>query len=63
MTRTESALSELISEVDAFMDQAEALHVTAPKSLDDALESAKTALRYHRPHEHCFDRTNNERKD
>ncbi len=63
MTRTEEALSELIAEVDQFIDKAAALHIHAPTWLEEALEAAKTSVRYHRPHEHAFDRTNNERKD
>lgn len=63
MTRTEEALSELIAEVDQFLDKAAAMHVNAPASLEDALTTARNSLRYHRPHEHCFDRKNNERKD
>ena len=57
------ALADLIAEVDQFLDKAAALHIHAPTSLEQSLESAKNALSYHRPHEHAFDRTNNERKD
>lgn len=57
------ALADLIAEVDQFLDKAAALHIHAPTSLEQSLESAKTSLGYHRPHEHAFDRTNNERKD
>jgi len=62
MTHAE-ALAELIAEVDQFLDKAAALHIHVPTSLEEALTNAKTSLRYHRPHEHAFDRTNNERKD
>jgi len=62
MTHAE-ALADLIAEVDQFLDKAAALHVHAPTSLEATLAYAKQSLRYHRPHEHAFDRTNNERKD
>lgn len=57
------ALADLIAEVDQFLDKAAALHIHAPTSLEQSLESAKNALSYHRPHEHAFDSRNKERKD
>jgi len=63
MTHAE-ALAELIAEVDQFMDPYGAGCQNIDTSrLESALANAKTSLRYHRPHEHAFDRTNNERKD
>jgi len=63
MTHAE-ALAELIAEVDQTLDEfCIAIGPVRTAKLEAALESAKTSLRYHRPHEHAFDRTNNERKD
>lgn len=62
MTHAE-ALAELIAEVDQHLDIYNAGLESDTAKLKAALESAKASLRYHRPHEHCFDRTNNERKD
>lgn len=67
MTHAE-ALAELIADVDQHLDNmVKTLDGTGlmveHENLEATLAAAKTSLRYHCPHEHCFDRTNNERKD
>jgi len=63
MTHAE-ALAELIAEVDQTLDEF-SVHIGPQKTakLESALANAKTSLRYHRPHEHAFDRNHRERKD
>lgn len=63
MTRQEQALSELIAEVDQHLDAYHAGFNCDTVKLENALEFARTALRHHIPADHCFDRTNKERKD